>query len=114
MDKEHEHAEIKAVEALLGERFPQLDPEVVEAAVRMAHSELTGGIRDFVPVLVEHTAPIGCRRSQTASQHARLTCRPAARRRRAARAVQGLVLRHQAQQVTSSRPRDRHAVFSAL
>jgi hypothetical protein len=24
--------------------------------VRLAHSELTGGIRDYVPVLVEHNA----------------------------------------------------------
>jgi hypothetical protein len=29
---------------------------VVEAAVRLAHSELTGPVRDFVPVLVEHAA----------------------------------------------------------
>jgi hypothetical protein len=40
----------------LQEHFPQLDADVVEAAVRLAHSELTGPVRDFVPVLVEHAA----------------------------------------------------------
>ena len=40
----------------LQEHFPELDADVVEAAVRLAHSELTGPVRDFVPVLVEHAA----------------------------------------------------------
>ena len=44
------------VQARLQERFPELDSEVVEAAVRLSHSELTGHVRDFVPVLVEHAA----------------------------------------------------------
>ncbi|NUR07872.1 MAG: hypothetical protein HOQ45_12800 [Nocardioidaceae bacterium] len=56
MDREKEAAEVAAVQGRLVERFPQLGPEVVEAAVRLAHSELTGDIRDFVPVLVEHAA----------------------------------------------------------
>ena len=38
------------------QRFPDLDDGVVEAAVRVAHSELTGRVRDFVPVLVERVA----------------------------------------------------------
>jgi hypothetical protein len=44
------------VQARLNERFPHLSDEVVEAAVRVAYSELTGPIREFVPVLVEHMA----------------------------------------------------------
>jgi hypothetical protein len=56
MDRVLEAKEIEEVRARLAERFPQLDEEVIEAAVRLAHSELTGGIRDFVPVLVEHNA----------------------------------------------------------
>jgi hypothetical protein len=39
----------------LAERFAQLDEDTIGAAMRLAHSEPTGGIRDFVPVLVEHT-----------------------------------------------------------
>ena len=56
MDKESEAHEIENVRARLAERFPTLDRDVIEAAVRLAHSELTGGIRDFVPVLVERNA----------------------------------------------------------
>ncbi|WP_020145589.1 three-helix bundle dimerization domain-containing protein [Terracoccus sp. 273MFTsu3.1] len=56
MDPKAEAHEIEQVRVRLGERYPQLDADVVEAAVRLAHSELTGGIRDFVPVLVEHSA----------------------------------------------------------
>jgi hypothetical protein len=56
MDGTVEAHEIVKVEARLAERFPQLDPGVITAAVRSVHSELTGGIRDFVPVLVEHNA----------------------------------------------------------
>ena len=56
MDPRMETHEILAVEARLAERFPTLDAAVVEAAVRLAHSELTGGIRTFVPLLVEHNA----------------------------------------------------------
>jgi hypothetical protein len=56
MDRRMEAHEIHAVEARLAERFPMLDVAVVEAAVRLAHSELTGGIRTFVPLLVEHNA----------------------------------------------------------
>ena len=38
------------------QRFPHLGDEVIEAAVRMAYSTLTGPVRDFVPLLVEHAA----------------------------------------------------------
>src|SRR6478672_9327651 len=44
------------VQLRLQEHFPDLHAEVVEAAVRLAHSELTGPVRAFVPVLVEHAA----------------------------------------------------------
>lgn len=44
------------VQARLTGRFRHVDPAVVEAAVHLAHSELTGHVRDFVPVLVEHVA----------------------------------------------------------
>lgn len=56
MDRDHELKEIEDVRDRLSERFPPLGAEVIETAVRLAHSELTGGIRDYVPVLVEHTA----------------------------------------------------------
>ena len=56
MDQTHEVKETEAVCTRLAERFPHLDAEVIEAAVRLAHSELTRGIRDYVPVLVEHLA----------------------------------------------------------
>jgi hypothetical protein len=44
------------VQERLSQRFPRLGDEVVEAAVRVAYSKLTGPVRDFVPVLVEHDA----------------------------------------------------------
>jgi hypothetical protein len=56
MDPQHEAAEIRNVQERLAERFPDLESEVIETAVRTAHSQLTGNIRDFVPVLVEHDA----------------------------------------------------------
>jgi hypothetical protein len=52
----HEMRALAEVQRRLQERFPELDVAVVEAAVRVAHSELTGHIREFVPVLVEHAA----------------------------------------------------------
>lgn len=51
--------EVKAlaeVQSRLQEHFPHLGAEVVQAAVHVAHSGLTGPIRDFVPLLVEHAA----------------------------------------------------------
>ncbi|WP_457256774.1 three-helix bundle dimerization domain-containing protein [Pedococcus sp. P5_B7] len=56
MDTHDEVAALGEVQERLSDRFPDLDPQVVEAAVRVAHSQLTGPIRDFVPVLVEHIA----------------------------------------------------------
>ena len=57
MDSNHERVAVAGVMDRLEEHFPELDPAVVEAAVRLACSELTGNpIRDFVPLLVEHTA----------------------------------------------------------
>ncbi|MGO4596025.1 three-helix bundle dimerization domain-containing protein [Terrabacter sp. 2RAF25] len=56
MDRTDELRALADVQARLEERFPDLDSEVVEAAVRVSHSQLTGHVRDFVPVLVEHAA----------------------------------------------------------
>lgn len=56
MDPQHEAAEILGVQQRLTDRFPDLDPGVIESVVSATHSELTGSIRDFVPVLVEHGA----------------------------------------------------------
>ena len=56
MDHEAEQRALVDVRSRLKQRFPDLDEGVVESAVRVAHSELTGRIRDFVPVLVERVA----------------------------------------------------------
>ena len=57
MDAEHEQHALAGVRDRLCQRFPELAPTVVEAAVRVAHAELIESrIRDFVPVLVEHAA----------------------------------------------------------
>jgi len=57
MDDEHERLALAGVRERLCERYPDLDPALVEAAVRVSHLELTGNpIRDFVPLLVEHAA----------------------------------------------------------
>jgi hypothetical protein len=56
MDDAAEKLALTEVQERLTARFPYLGEEVVEAAVRMAHSELTGPIREFVPVLVERIA----------------------------------------------------------
>ena len=57
MDDEHERRALAGVRERLCERYPDLDPALVEAAVRVSHLELTGNpIRDFVPLLVEHAA----------------------------------------------------------
>ena len=53
--KNEEHA-VEAVEERLRARFPDLAPADVRDVVRHAHAELTGPLRDFVPVLVEHAA----------------------------------------------------------
>lgn len=56
MDGKTEAQALTDVRDRLAERFPDLGEDVVETAVRAAHSELTGPIREFVPVLVEHAA----------------------------------------------------------
>lgn len=56
MDGASENKALQEVQGRLNARFPDLGDEVVEAAVRLAHSQLTGPIRDFVPILVEHAA----------------------------------------------------------
>ena len=56
MDDASEKIALTEVQGRLTQRFPGLSDEVIEAAVRLAHADLTGPIRDFVPVLVEHMA----------------------------------------------------------
>ncbi len=56
VDAEHERQALTEVEARLRQRFPEVDATVVEAAVRLSHAQLTGPIRDFVPLLVEQAA----------------------------------------------------------
>ncbi|GAA2500854.1 three-helix bundle dimerization domain-containing protein [Terrabacter carboxydivorans] len=56
MDETSEMRALSDVQTRLQARFPDLDPEIVEAAVRLAHSQMTGRVRDFVPLLVEHAA----------------------------------------------------------
>ena len=56
MDVEHERLALVGVEERLCRRFPELDPTVVEAAVRLSYAQLTGPVRDFVPLLVERAA----------------------------------------------------------
>jgi hypothetical protein len=56
MDRAAERKALAEVQVRLEKRFPDLHPDVVAAAVSLAHSELDGPVRDFVPVLVEHAA----------------------------------------------------------
>jgi len=56
VDRAEELRALAGVQLRLQEHFPELDPDVIEAAVRVAHSRLDGPVRNFVPVLVEHAA----------------------------------------------------------
>lgn len=57
MDADEENAAVEKVVERLEERFPDVDPSVVEHVVDEEHHNLDGNpIRDFVPVLVEHEA----------------------------------------------------------
>ena len=57
MYAEHEQHALADVRERLRERFPELHPDVFDAAVQVCHAELTESpIRDFVPILVEHAA----------------------------------------------------------
>ena len=56
MERDAERRALAEVQARLEQRFPHLHPDVVAAAVTVAHQSLDGPVRDFVPVLVEHAA----------------------------------------------------------
>ncbi|WP_422933264.1 three-helix bundle dimerization domain-containing protein [Sinomonas sp. P47F7] len=47
---------LETVRSRLTKRFPELAEEAVANAVSAASSEMTGPIRDYVPILVEHNA----------------------------------------------------------
>ncbi|WP_415854486.1 three-helix bundle dimerization domain-containing protein [Sinomonas sp. G460-2] len=47
---------LESVRSRLTKRFPELGEETVASAVSAASSEMTGPIRDYVPILVEHNA----------------------------------------------------------
>jgi hypothetical protein len=47
---------LEAVRERLVQRFPQVGPEVVEAAVHTARAAINGPVLQFIPVLVEHAA----------------------------------------------------------
>jgi hypothetical protein len=47
---------IQDVQERLRAKFPHLASDRVDAAVKGAYESMTGPIRDFVPVLVEHAA----------------------------------------------------------
>lgn len=53
--KTEQHA-VQAVEERMRDKFPQIDPTDVKAVVQGVHAELTGPLREYVPVLVEHAA----------------------------------------------------------
>lgn len=56
MDHQHETLALGQIQERLAGRFPEIASEVVEAAVRLAHAELRGPVRAYVPLLVEHAA----------------------------------------------------------
>ncbi len=56
MDANNEEHAVQAVEERLRARFPDIDAAEVKDVVHGAHAELTGPLRDDVPVLVEHAA----------------------------------------------------------
>jgi len=64
------------VQERLESRFPDLDPTVVEAAIRVAASEITGPVRDFVPLLVERAARERLRRTVAGEAAADLPLAP--------------------------------------
>ena len=49
---------LESVRTRLAKRFPELGEEAVGTAVDAARDEMTGPIRDYVPVLVEHNARV--------------------------------------------------------
>lgn len=56
MNHRSEEQAVQAVEERLRARFPDVDPAVVKDVVHRTHAELTGPVREFVSVLVEHAA----------------------------------------------------------
>lgn len=57
MDRaDHERETVEGVCRRLSKRFPDLPQDTVESVVREIHARLSGPIRDYVPVLVEHQA----------------------------------------------------------
>jgi hypothetical protein len=57
MDRaEHELAAVEAVCRRLSARFPDVPAETITRTVHEIHLGLSGPIRDYVPVLVEHMA----------------------------------------------------------
>ncbi|MDQ1679980.1 MAG: hypothetical protein QOI42_839 [Frankiaceae bacterium] len=47
---------LREVRERLVQRFPELGPEVVEAAVHTARAAITGPVMQYIPILVEHAA----------------------------------------------------------
>jgi hypothetical protein len=76
VDPEHEARQMAEVQERLESRFPDLEPTVVEAAIRVAASEITGPVRDFVPLLVERAARERLRRTVAGEDAADLPLGP--------------------------------------
>ena len=52
-----EELAMKAARDRVRDRFPELPPEVVDQALRVAHARFDGRpVREFVPILVERAA----------------------------------------------------------
>ena len=52
----HEAEAIESVCTRLAERYPKVGADTVNSTVHHIHESLTGPVRDYVPVLVEHIA----------------------------------------------------------
>lgn len=63
VEPDHEGRQMAEVQERLQARFPEVDPTVVEAAIHLVRSEITGPVRDFVPLLVERAARIRLERA---------------------------------------------------
>lgn len=62
MDPAEESRCLDRLVGRLGERFPDIPPQVITEAVAESHRGFGGApIRDFVPVLVEHEVVAGLR-----------------------------------------------------
>lgn len=56
MERQTEAEALTHVQERLAAKFPDMEEETVASAVRSAHGEMIGPIRDYVPVLVERLA----------------------------------------------------------